>query len=417
MVLNNLLPPNSEQHAFDPRHPNREHDFNTTNFHTHGWHISPAGNSDNVLIKLDPGKRLTYEFNLPRDHPAGTFWYHPHRHGSTSIQVASGMGGALIVAGGLDNEPTIASAEDQIMILQQIPYETRDGLGVLEHFSHLQGDYKCGPKANPINPCPIFVNGQKRPVIAMRPGEVQRWRFIQAGIMRVVLLSLENHDLHVIAWDGLATGRIDAEPNVELAPGNRADILVKAGRAGRYKLMVRTQRPTGGSAASLRLSQPSLLATLIVGGARRGMALPDSSALAKYKPFTDITPAQVNGHNKDVIFAKKPRNAFNFYNINGERFDANKVGYTLKLGAYEQWKLTSDEQNHPFHIHVNPFMVTKIGDRDLNPPRWMDTILVRRDEPVVMYTHYRRYIGNFVFHCHFLNHEDRGMMWLVEIVP
>jgi FtsP/CotA-like multicopper oxidase with cupredoxin domain len=73
--------------------------FNLTNVHTHGLWVSPLGNSDNVLLTVNPGIKFTYEYNIPNDHPAGTFWYHAHRHGSTAPQVSSGMAGILLIRG------------------------------------------------------------------------------------------------------------------------------------------------------------------------------------------------------------------------------------------------------------------------------------------------------------------------------
>lgn len=73
--------------------------FNTINLHTHGLHVSPTGNSDNVLLNINPQTQFPYEINIPDDHPAGTFWYHAHRHGSTALQVASGASGVLVVRG------------------------------------------------------------------------------------------------------------------------------------------------------------------------------------------------------------------------------------------------------------------------------------------------------------------------------
>ena len=115
--------------------------FNTINMHTHGLHVSPAGNSDNVLLNIAPQTEFPYEYNLPADHPAGTFWYHAHRHGSTAVQVASGASGVLIVEGNrpyapptpLDPHP-IADIDtvlhdaggkplvEQLFLLQQIAY-------------------------------------------------------------------------------------------------------------------------------------------------------------------------------------------------------------------------------------------------------------------------------------------------------
>src|SRR5262249_311046 len=74
----------------------RPHSFNTTNLHTHGLHVSPVGNSDNVLLAIPPQTQLPYEIKVPANHPAGTYWYHAHAHGSTAIQVGSGMAGGPV---------------------------------------------------------------------------------------------------------------------------------------------------------------------------------------------------------------------------------------------------------------------------------------------------------------------------------
>jgi L-ascorbate oxidase len=75
------------------------HCFNNTNIHTHGLHVSPSGKSDNVLLTVLPGASQSYTYNIPSTHPSGTFWYHAHLHGSTAIDVASGMAGVMIVRG------------------------------------------------------------------------------------------------------------------------------------------------------------------------------------------------------------------------------------------------------------------------------------------------------------------------------
>ncbi len=76
-----------------------------TNLHTHGMQVDPVGKyvggvfvaGDNVLINYGPAGRQEYEITVPGDHPSGTFWYHAHSHGSTAVQVSSGMAGELIV--------------------------------------------------------------------------------------------------------------------------------------------------------------------------------------------------------------------------------------------------------------------------------------------------------------------------------
>jgi FtsP/CotA-like multicopper oxidase with cupredoxin domain len=94
--------------------------YNATNFHTHGLHVSPKGKSDNVLKEMVPGKSYDIAIQLPDRHPGGAYWYHPHLHHSTALQVSSGMAGALIVEGNLDKLPAIAPAEEKIFVFQQI---------------------------------------------------------------------------------------------------------------------------------------------------------------------------------------------------------------------------------------------------------------------------------------------------------
>jgi FtsP/CotA-like multicopper oxidase with cupredoxin domain len=114
----NQLPPN-KPHDGDINEP---HGFNTTNLHTHGLHVSPSGNGDNILVMIEPKQQFQNEIYIPEDHPPGTFWYHAHVHGSTAIQVSSGMAGVLIVEGGLDDVPEIKSAKEQVFLSQQMPY-------------------------------------------------------------------------------------------------------------------------------------------------------------------------------------------------------------------------------------------------------------------------------------------------------
>jgi FtsP/CotA-like multicopper oxidase with cupredoxin domain len=114
--------------------------FSTTNLHTHGLHVSPSGISDNVLREMPPSA-MPYPVRIavPSDHPAGTFWYHAHMHGSTAVGVSSGDAGVLIVRGdrdwahlvqnhGIVDVDTILHGKnkvpftDTVFLLQQIAY-------------------------------------------------------------------------------------------------------------------------------------------------------------------------------------------------------------------------------------------------------------------------------------------------------
>src|SRR6476646_11165445 len=77
------------------------------NLHTHGAHISPRGNADNVMLHIPPGMSNTYTYDLPRNMPQGMFWYHPHLHGLTSAHVYAGLAGLLAVGRTDGNLPLV----------------------------------------------------------------------------------------------------------------------------------------------------------------------------------------------------------------------------------------------------------------------------------------------------------------------
>jgi len=88
-----------------------------TNLHFHGGHVSPKGNSDNVLLKINPGETFDYEYRLPKNHPPGLYWYHPHLHHYTDPQVMGGMLGAIIVKGDIDSLPGIKGVPERLLVL------------------------------------------------------------------------------------------------------------------------------------------------------------------------------------------------------------------------------------------------------------------------------------------------------------
>ncbi len=86
-----------------------------TNIHYHGLHIPITGSADNVFLKIEPGEKLIYEFQIPPNHPSGTFWYHPHLHGLVAEQLFGGLAGLFIVRGELDEIPEIKAAQEEFL--------------------------------------------------------------------------------------------------------------------------------------------------------------------------------------------------------------------------------------------------------------------------------------------------------------
>ena len=398
--LANDFPPNRDAMPADMSIP---HQFNNTNFHFHGAHVSPSGIADNVMRSMVPGETYDVEIALPKDHTRGTYWYHPHHHGSADVQMASGMAGVIIVEGDFADVPEITAARDRVLVLAQVVYDSR---GMIEDF----GTTLFPETATRF----LTVNGQRRPTIRMRPGEVQRWRLLDAGYQDDMLLELENHELHAIAYDGIQLGAVEHFKKLLIAPGQRADVLVQAGAPGTYEFR----------ALPYDQGHPSPvgpLARLVVEGEPMTMKLP--AALPR-PPLDSIKDSEITGRRTVTFSATAPEadaaghfQEFGFF-IDGKKFDPNRIDQRVKLGAVEEWTIenTHEHDDHVFHIHTNPFLVTKMNGKPLATPQWRDTAIVeRKGGSLTFRSRFLDYTGIYMLHCHMMNHEEMGMMQTVEV--
>src|SRR5580698_1174179 len=210
----------------------RPRGWTTTNLHTHGLHVSPAGSADNVFLAVPPGADHHLEIDIPAGHPGGIFWYHPHHHGGVAQQVRAGMAWALIVRGGIDEVEEVAAAAERVMVLQAI--ELDEGYRLADPVPEPAAGQAFFPRARVL----YTVNGRLAPALVMYPGEVQRWRLVNASAGTFMSLRLTGHELHVLAWDGLTLPAPEPAREVMLPPGGRAEALVRAGRPGRYGLVL-----------------------------------------------------------------------------------------------------------------------------------------------------------------------------------
>jgi len=498
----------------------RPHTFNTTNLHTHGLHVSPVGNSDNVLLAVSPQTKFPYEIKVPADHPSGTFWYHAHAHGSTAVQVGSGMEGALIIEDDPAKIPpalAAANKNEKVMVIQTTLYDAQGEVKDISAFfpdsSQTAQDCK-DQKPNCTwqnSQRRVTINGRIVPRIRMKPGEVQRWRFIDSSFRESFNLRLTGHVLNEIALDGLYLGSIarwgvgyentptkdfPINQTIELQPGYRSDVLVQASRTpGTYYLV--DVPSTGGGvppapcgqllAAKAEAAASDAAAPKAVGGAATtagkvntagitvagqvrtsllniaedenilaelivdkelpvDMKLPTDAEMAPLAPFpgVDLTKTAVGvqlaefkiGQPYNPPDQNNPNNPINnktYFQINGQSFNPNHIRY-VSLNATDMWALTTigdppcvppptGTQNnsipplpHVFHIHVNPFQSNRLGPDGQIQTVWKDTLLVPPAANLRIFTQYLDYIGQFVMHCHILDHEDLGMMEIVEVV-
>jgi len=461
--------------------PDCFHGDNTTNLHFHGLHVSPQSPQDYVLLELQPATApytapgtqhgahgmasdveqgtFTYAVNaIPPDQPEGTHWYHPHKHGSTALQVGDGMAGAVIVEGPFDdwlNAQFPAPPAEKIMVIQQVH------------------DLNFYTSAAVFAPYPL-INGQLTPVVTMYPGEIQRWRVIAATMEASAQLTIDfdgpsnsGAAIKQIAQDGIQFDprNYASQPLVNypantynLSPGNRADFLVQAPSApGTYmltydvfgrleaqgnRLLQQSGRSKGKRTpiqenvrailekAAPGAAQPGLLSINVVacpaGQTCPSMSFP--STLPALPPY--LANIDTVGRKHDVLFSltgapTKQQQTFAI-GVDGAaplQFNPDCANFTEPLNTTEQWTLTQNQNSgvgspfHVFHIHTNPFQVVSNAGKTYDPPIWMDSItLPDVGGSVVMRTKYTDYTGQYVLHCHFLGHEDRGMMLTVQTV-
>jgi FtsP/CotA-like multicopper oxidase with cupredoxin domain len=395
--LINDLPPNRD---VAPLNTDQPHKLNTTNFHFHGSHVSPGGISDNILRQMDPGQSYDVEITLPADHTRGTYWYHPHHHGGADVQIASGMAGAIVVEGDFAEVPEIAAARERLIVLHEVVF---DALRTVESFETLWPE-----TATRF----VAINGQREPIIRLRPGEMQRWRIVHTGYQNDLLLALGGHPLHAIAYDGITLAALDTQDTLLMAPGQRADVLVQAGAPGTYELRALPHDQGYPSPAGP-------VARVVVEGEPLPMALPAS---LPSPPLETIADAELTGTRQLTFSAHLPEfeaagywQEFDFL-VDGRLFDPERVDQRVLLNAVEEWTVANEhEHDHVFHIHINPFQVTKINGERLTTPVWRDTVILPRHGSVTFRSRFLDYTGRYVLHCHMMNHEEMGMMQMVEV--
>jgi FtsP/CotA-like multicopper oxidase with cupredoxin domain/peroxiredoxin len=425
--LDNGLPPEPAPPAPPPGpgHAEVPHGFNTTNLHTHGLHVSPRDPADNIFPEVEPGKKRKYEYCIGSDHPAGTFWYHAHKHGSVGLQLSSGMAGALIVEGGIDRYPAFEKEHiaEKVMVFEQVAYHQPDD--PKQPAEVLPGTVYSTVKAVKPKVTVTLINGQYVPVITMKPREVQRWRMVHAGIQTSIFVHLEGRTQSEIALDGIPLRAIRQVQYAELQPGYRCDVLIQASdKPGVYCLYNAVE---DASKAFKNLAvPPEILAKVVVADCEAAkQTLPDACEWAKWvgdlydksmPGLKDIADDQVPNVARTIEFSHVNIQDFT---IDGKVFDPNRIDQRVQLGSVEKWmlKVKPNGDNHPFHIHVNPFQTRVLYPED-NSLRWVwrDTLLVTPENPAEIRSRFVDFTGKTVLHCHNLDHEDNGMMQAVCIV-
>ncbi len=444
---------------------NNPNHFNTTNLHVHGIqtipHIyDPVGTSNPTaeMIAIEPGQRFTYNFPIPDDHPSGLFWYHPHHHGATDVQVSGGMAGLIVVPGPIDHVPEIAAAREVFMVVQSLQVNpAASGSG----YEYEPVAYSTGPNAYTGGTAftMMTVNGEgvlwmnnntgvntplTLPVFTMQPGEVIRLRLLNGTNGLYLPLLLPGMQCYLIAFDGVnLSAPVPANFNfagtvtqfninapgtnvLGTSPGNRIELLIQApSTPGTYTMSVAPQNGIEFPLAAFNLAQ------FVVSGTPVQMAIPKTlPAQPRETPIADseiVARRTITFHESVTQPAGFDTLLTGFYPyFNDALFDEMAINYNVTLGSAEEWTIVNGTTcGHPFHIHVNSFQLMEINGVPLDGPEIWDTFMVPPAQTtyppnvfdgltpagsIKIRIRFKEWTGKSVFHCHILNHEDTGMM-------
>jgi len=370
------------------------------NIHTHGFHVSSNPPADAAHLVYPSGGTHDYEYDTSM-HPTGTLsFYHCHVHGLVAEQYWSGLAGSLITA---DPTTALAGYETHTMMIKDIT------LSGSQPAAYTSMDYMKGKEGNLV-----MINGQVNPVLNIRPGQVQRWRIVNACNARFIRLSLQQHGLYLIGTDGGLLDKPYALSEILISPGERVDLLVKATKSsGTYKLQSLPYDRGCGSAA-----QMVTLMTVTYKGARMSDPTPREINVDAERMSMDTSMLP----RRQLVLSMKMGRGY----INGMDFDVEPFMIMSTVGTYEVWEVSvQGDMDHPFHFHTNHALVLSIsgGEPDYaslytSIPAWKDTILVpKMGGKITILVSIQDYTGMSMFHCHIVEHEDIGMMGMWHIMP
>jgi FtsP/CotA-like multicopper oxidase with cupredoxin domain len=393
-----------------------------TTIHWHGVRVPNAMDGTRLAQNaVSPGGTFDYDFVVP---DAGTYWYHPHL--DSSAQVGFGLYGVLIVED--PKEPFLG--DDLVLVLSDVGVNADGSLRPADETGWF-GDY-FGREGNLE-----LMNGKARSnlTLRMRAGVPQRWRVLDASRSRFQRFTVPNVSLTRVAGDEGLSSAPSPVTMVDLTPGEREEIYAVARAPG--ITATATQHSVDRFHTGLPFPSAPLFAVEITDDPawEGGLVLP--SSLASIVPI-DISNAATREITLDDVLegaggavVDAGRDAVSYLGINGKSprgacggLDAGSLDMSaiatavVEVGDTEIWNVTNNTtQDHPFHIHGYPFQVLSVGGAPPPVLEWRDNVNVPAQGTLKLAVSFSDRPGNWMFHCHILDHADMGMMGLLVVNP
>ncbi len=435
----------------------------STNLHFHGLTIPSTCHQDDVLkTSVQPGDPpFEYRFRIPADEPPGLYWYHPHIHGFAKQQLLGGASGALIVEGIERAKKVVAGLPERVFIIRDqdlmnpnAPPAKSEPV-VPKFLIDRDGDaanngtgFGKPAKDLSINYVPVPYPDYPPAIIEIKPGERQLWRVLNASAITylnlAVLFDRVPQQLGIVAMDGVPMTHSDPlgdsvnpQTHIGIPPGARVEFTVTGPAQGETGLLVTRTVDTGPGGEN----DPNRMLAKII--ASTGAPEPRSTLSVSPEPLPppveawlgDVPPVRVRRlyFSEKLIDPNDPTSAVEFYlTVEGQEpkmFDmaSETPNIVAQQGTVEDWIIENRSRElHAFHIHQLHFLLLDYDGIPVNEDFLRDTVNVPYyNGRSLAYPSVRlrmdfrdpNTVGTFPYHCHLLEHEDKGMMGSIRVDP
>jgi FtsP/CotA-like multicopper oxidase with cupredoxin domain len=347
---------------------------------------------------VSQGFSFTYDFEV---HDAGLFWYHPHV--DSAAQVGFGLSRPLLVE---DPAEQVGAPDQLVLVLNDLEVDEKGALASPDSGGSVAMAF--GREGNVV-----LVNGKQNPAIAARAGVPQRWRIVNTAKSRFFNIHLREGDttFRKIGGDGGLQEYPTVEETIVVAPGERADVIVvPKGKPG-TEIQVMSELFNRGY-GSVEYRDPEKLFTIAFSN------LPVYTASALPKIGRKIEPLRKEGATPIPVELSVTENNFTRafeYRING------KVGGKAKpiparIGETQLWTVSNTTPwSHPMHLHGFFFQVLDQKGEPVRPLEWKDTVSVPYNQTLQLLVRFDDRPGNWMVHCHILDHAEGGLMTTVQL--
>jgi len=391
----------------------------STNLHFHGLNVPPKCHQDEVIFTLvNPGDPpFHYKTTIPRNEPPGLYWYHPHPHGMTQVQVMGGASGAIIVEGMEKIKPEVAGLTERVFIFRDIINNGDPDQGTMTM------------NFIPVNPPHLPL-----PAIELNAGEKQFWRVLNAQGENFLKLQLQYDNqpqsVQVIALDGTPLPSDVRTNTVLIPPAGRAEFIMQGPASSNVNAALVTLAVNTGADGDPNPAH-AIAAIFVDQAASPGKIPPgtESEKVQRFAGLAGVTPLA----RRKLYFSEDlsdPDDPKFFITVDGQtpkQFDPNDPpAIVTKQGAVEDWTIENrSKEIHAFHMHQIHFLLLARNGRPPQHREVIDTVTVPPwsgsgpypNVKVRMDFRWPESVGTFVYHCHILDHEDGGMMAKIEVDP